>query len=151
MIWALTISGPPRTKKTSNVMALAGGRRIVLPSAAWRKWAKSAQITFSDPQVAVAWYANGPILCPVTCRALFYRDARRGDLVGFMQGLADLLEQRQVLTNDRLIESWDGTRLLVDRARPRVEVLITPLEEQAAVHAAEGSAPASTTRQLGAR
>ena len=130
MIWSLTISGPPRTKKTSNVMALAGGRRIVLPSAAWRKWAKSATIAFTDPkdarQLLAAWYANGPITCPVSCRALFYRDARRGDLVGFMQGLADLLEQRQILENDRLIESWDGTRLLLDRARPRVEVVIAP-------------------------
>jgi hypothetical protein len=147
VIWALTISGPPRTKKTSNVMALAGGRRIVLPSAAWRKWVKSAGITFQDPQLAAAWYANGPILCPVTCRALFYRDARRGDLVGFMQGLADLLEQREILTNDRLIESWDGTRLLLDRTRPRVEVLITPIEQQEAIHGAEDTAPASTKGQ----
>ena len=125
MIWSLTISGPPRTKKTSNVMALAGGRRIVLPSAAWRKWVKSAEITTNHEAIG-ALYANGPILCPVSCRALFYRDARRGDLVGFMQGLADLLEQRQILENDRLIESWVGTRLLLDRARPRVEVVIAP-------------------------
>lgn len=144
MIWALTIVGPPRTKKTHNVLATAGRRMIVLPSKAWSRWVKSAAIDFTDPQVATAWYANGPILCPVSCRALFYRDALRGDLVGYMQGLADLLEQREILTNDRLIESWDGTRLLLDRARPRVDVLITPIEEQAAVHAGHGTPAAST-------
>jgi hypothetical protein len=55
---------------------------------------------------------------------LFYRDAERGDAVGYYQGLADLLEKRGVVANDRLIMSWDGSRLLKDSANPRVELTL---------------------------
>jgi hypothetical protein len=96
----------------------AGSRRIVLPSAAWRRWAREAPLTWQQ-----AFYAP-PIRDAVNCRALFYRDANRGDAVGFYQGLADLLEQRAVIANDRLIVSWDGSRLLKDAAEPRVEVVL---------------------------
>jgi hypothetical protein len=127
VIWRLVISSPPRTKKTSNVLAVAGRRRVVLPSQAWRRWARTAEITFLDGETLRAWYANGPILCALNCRALFYRDADRGDAVGFYQGLADLLEQRGVVENDRQIRSWDGSRLLIDRTRPRVELVLEPV------------------------
>ena len=65
-----------------------------------------------------------PIAASVSCSAIFYRDADRGDLVGYMQGLADLLEKRGILKNDRQIVSWDGSRLALDRDNPRVEVLL---------------------------
>lgn len=120
MTWTLTVLGAPRTKKTSNVLARAGARRVVLPSAAWRKWAKSA--------VVLIWSPGCPVTVPVNCAAVFYRDADRGDAVGYYQGLADLLEARGVVANDRLLVSWDGSRLAVDRARPRVEIVLTVAE-----------------------
>ena len=34
-----------------------------------------------------------------------------------------------ILPDDRIITSWDGTRIAgIDKARPRVEIVITPLE-----------------------
>jgi len=114
------ILGAPRTKKTSNrVVRLRGkkaGRPLVLPSKAWATWCRFAMI---QP-------ASGlDVVVPVNCAATFYRDANRGDLVGYMQGLADLLEKRGIIANDRLIVSWDGSRLAVDRDRPRVEITLT--------------------------
>jgi hypothetical protein len=47
--------------------------------------------------------------------------------VGYYQGLADLLESRGILANDKHIVSWDGSRLLKDAARPRVELILTPV------------------------
>lgn len=58
---------------------------------------------------------------------LLCRDADRGDLVGYLQGLADLLEKRGVVANDKWIQSWDGSRLAKDKANPRVELTLTPL------------------------
>jgi hypothetical protein len=56
-------------------------------------------------------------------RATFYRDRNGpGDAVGYYQGLADLLEKRGIVANDRQLVSWDGTRITLDRDRPRVEV-----------------------------
>jgi hypothetical protein len=70
-----------------------------------------------------------PIDYPVNCRALFYRDANRGDAVGLYQGLADVLEHGGVVTNDKYLVSWDGSRLLKDSARPRVEVELIAIGE----------------------
>ena len=143
---ALVVFGAPRTKKTHNVLRRSlghGGRPAVFPSAAWRRWVKEATfaelrygevlnlpVLPSDAVKRMLWAARirsaplhyFPLERPVNCRARFFRDADRGDLLGFEQGLADLLEVRGLITNDRLIVGWDGSVLLVDRARPRVEL-----------------------------
>jgi Holliday junction resolvase RusA-like endonuclease len=72
-----------------------------------------------------------PLAGLVNIRALFYRDANRGDATGLYESLADLLQDAQILRNDSQIENWDGSRRLVDKIRPRVEVFITVLEERA--------------------
>ena len=42
---------------------------------------------------------------------------------------ADLLERLGIVDNDQWFQRWDGTRLFVDRQRPRVELTITPITE----------------------
>jgi hypothetical protein len=118
----LVIYGAPRTKKNSNRLVTAGGRQRVLPSAAWKGWAASARLEYQAKLFPLRGVAY-----PVNCCALFYRDAERGDAVGYYQGLADLLESRGILANDKHIVSWDGSRLLKDAARPRVELILTPV------------------------
>lgn len=63
----------------------------------------------------------------LNCQALIYRDADRGDAVGYYQGIADLLEKLRILSNDRMIVAWDGSRLLKDPERPRVEIVLTEM------------------------
>ena len=63
----------------------------------------------------------------MNCRALLYRDALIGDAAGYYQALADWLESSGVIVNDRLIVQWDGSRLLKDAARPRIEVTLEEL------------------------
>jgi hypothetical protein len=123
---ALTIWGVPRTKKNSGRIVPRGRRHIILPSEAWETWCKQVV-----PQIRQALAGAGmqPIAHPVNCRALFYRDALRGDPVGFYQGLADLLEHGGVVANDKWIVSWDGSRLLKDAERPRVELVLEPTGE----------------------
>lgn len=119
----LVVHGAPRTKKTHNAVVRAGKRTVVLPSKQWREWVKTAGIG--------GWNARGHrvISEPVNCRAIFYRDADRGDAVGYYQGLADLLEKRGIVANDKWIRSWDGSRLEVDRERPRVEITLERIGE----------------------
>lgn len=64
----------------------------------------------------------------LNCAAIFYRDANRGDAVGYYQGLADALESAGVLSDDKWIMQWDGTRLAKDAKRPRIEVTLTALD-----------------------
>lgn len=121
----LTLPGIPRTKKNSGRIVHAGGLRL-LPSKAWERWANMV-----SPMLR-AWALRNqlqPIASPVNCAALFYRDADRGDAVGFYQGLADVLEKAGIVENDKHIVSWDGSRLRKDAARPRVELALTPTEK----------------------
>lgn len=126
---ALTIPGTPRTKKTSNRVVRAGrsGKIRVLPSAAWAEWCLDVH----------AWWVKLPAASrrgfPLPDQdynicALIYRDALRGDAVGYYQGLADVLQVIGVVTNDVQLCTWDGSRLLLDRANPRVEITIEPIE-----------------------
>ena len=122
----LTIPGAPRTKKNHGRRVHAGGRVLTMPSLAWQEWCDAVA-----PQIR-AWALRNrvqPIARPVNCAALFYRDALRGDAVGFYQGLADVLEKAGIVENDKFIVSWDGSRLRKDAARPRVELALTPTEK----------------------
>lgn len=133
--WHIIVDGAPRTKKTHNVMARAGrnqrGRGIVLPSKAWVAWTRGAKIEVNVGIHSPCWQSIAlmqPVRSIVNCRALFYRDANRGDAVGYYQGLADLLQKRTVIVDDKQIVSWDGSRLLKDAAHPRVELWLEVVE-----------------------
>jgi Holliday junction resolvase RusA-like endonuclease len=126
----LVIPGAPRTKKTSNRIVRVGGYNKILPSAAHDLWFERAMLLMRADVRALTTAGLAPIARSVHVRALFYRDAARGDLVGYQQALADFLERAGVIVNDKYVVSWDGTRLEVDRARPRIEVTVTVLDEK---------------------
>lgn len=128
MTYSLVVHGPPRTKKNHGSVIQRGKRRFHIPSAAWTAWLELARIVVNGKTKPYRdnWEdCVGALDVPVNCRALFYRDANRGDAVGYYQGLADLLERRGIVANDRQLVSWDGSRLLVDREAPRVEIELT--------------------------
>jgi len=128
------------------------GTRLITevhPSRAWRRWlaraivrvegryrlvhvpqARRWMLALEDSQTVVPARPWTPISRPVNCRAVFYREAERGDLIGYCQGLADLLQATGVVEDDLWIRGWDGTRLARTRqGPPRVEVELTPLGE----------------------
>lgn len=137
----ITFEGAPRTKKNHGRVVHARGRPLHLPSEAYSAWcdAASPRITAAMRRIFAgdigALVAGVDVKCntrlrgfidyPVNCAALFYRDANRGDAVGYYQGLADLLEAAGVVKNDKWIVSWDGSRLFKDAARPRVELMLS--------------------------
>lgn len=118
------LPGTPRTKKTHNRIVKVRGRTLIIPSASHDSWLKAVlphlkaqlmRIRSTDP-------AACPVTVPVNCCALIYREKAIGDAVGYFQAIADALEHAGAVENDRLIVSWDGSRLLKDAANPRVEV-----------------------------
>ena len=54
-------------------------------------------------------------------------DKRRGDLVNYQEAALDILVRAGVLADDnyKIVASMDGSRVLVDKARPRTEIEIT--------------------------
>lgn len=130
---SFTIPGPPRTKKTSNRIVRCGKFPKVLPSKAFEEWNRMAQIRLRARGALAVLGSGGceiskelclPLEVPVNCRALFYRERMTGDAVGYYQALADALEEAGIVENDRLVVSWDGSRMLKDAANPRVEVVL---------------------------
>ncbi len=124
----ITLPGAPRTKKNSANIQMAGKRKIVKPSEAWLAWRDRVQ----------AWLWKQPLVfrrsfplptADYNIAAIFYRDALRGDAVGYYQGVADVLEDVGILTNDEQLVQWDGSRLSIDRDLPRVELTLTPIGE----------------------
>ncbi len=113
------IPGPPRTKKNHGRRIMRGKRIFNVPSEAYTEWNKLAVWSLRRNNLDV-------IDCPVNCRALFFREALVGDAVGYYQALADTLENAGVLTNDKLIVSWDGSRILKDALNPRIIVTLEP-------------------------
>lgn len=119
----LVLYGAPRTKKNSGIITTRGKHPRMMPSAAYSAWDRMAQLQLAKWRAAMR--VNVSCEVPVNVKALFYREALVGDAVGFYQALADTLEKGGIVENDRLIVSWDGSRLLKDANNPRVEVEIT--------------------------
>jgi hypothetical protein len=143
------INVAPRTKKTHNLAVTIrpkDGRKpfqTVLPSEQYRQFFGLAMREV--PLIRHGLMAEGfelPILGNLSVRALFYRDTDSGDAAGYYQGLGDFLQSAKyddkgkrkrdgagIIDDDRQIKDWDGSRLLIDRSEPRIEVYITVLRE----------------------
>jgi len=125
------IEGPPVTKKNSpRILRGRNGRPFVAPSKASQRWQRDAAIELLRQyrrghkcQAGVAAFT-----APVNLRALIYRKHDGpGDLDNYIAAVCDALQTAGIVANDRLIRGHDGSRLLVDRERPRVEIELTPL------------------------
>lgn len=123
-----TILGPPRTKKNSQQIRInrRTGSRFVAQSDTARAWEEMAvlQLATQFRKQSASGVAHAS---PKNLKALFYRDRAVGDLGNFLSAACDALERAGVVVNDRLIGGFDGSRLLLDRENPRVELELTDL------------------------
>lgn len=144
-IYRLVIKGAPRTKKNHGQIVFKrvptpklpaglclkcrrGSLPILLPSESFQDYEKIAL-----PQLRDQWRGREPLTERVYVHAVFYRDVASGDLVGFHQALADILEAAKVIENDRLVRGWpvpedgDDDALRKDARDPRTELVIRVL------------------------
>lgn len=136
MICHFTIAAwPPRTKKNSSRVVKVGRFTKVLPSKAFCDWQDAALLEAIQTKFSLARFGvRLPITCGVQVRALVFREASIGDAVGFYQAIGDFLQAAGIIANDRQIVHFDGSRLLKDSARPRIEIEIyQALPEQMAM------------------
>lgn len=121
-----TLPVKPRTKKNSrrHIQRRAkSGKQITVPLPSEAYASMEAQIVAYVRTAGLGWGLSQP----VNCAAVFYRDAHRGDAVGYYQALGDALEAAGVVSNDKWIVQWDGSRLRKDANRPRIEVTLTAI------------------------
>lgn len=118
IVLAFTIPGPPVPCGRARVTR----RGTFTPDRTRRYEAHVALCA----RVAVA-RANGfPLAGDVAVRLDVYRVARRGDCDNFAKSVLDGM-RRIVFADDRQVQRLD-VRMFVDRARPRVEVRVGPVE-----------------------
>jgi Holliday junction resolvase RusA-like endonuclease len=120
------IEGPPRTKKNSSrILRGRSGKSFVAPSAQAKAWEESAILQIKSQAWAQGRFSL-PLQEQVGLCALIYREKDIGDLLNYLAAVSDALERAGVVDDDRLIMSLDGSRLLVDKVRPRVEIEVLP-------------------------
>ena len=122
-----TIPLPPVTKKNSAQVVHTGqkcpvckrGKNVrLLPSKQYREYEEAALWCLQRKE---------PITEPVNVRCLFYMPtARRVDLVNLLEAVCDVLVAAGVLADDNsdIVHSHDGSRVFIDREKPRTEIFV---------------------------
>ena len=116
-----TLLGTPRTKKNSQrIFRLPGGGARIAPSAAYVQYEKDCLWQIRSPP--------RPLAGPVNVKCLYFMPTRRRvDLTNLLEATDDILVKAGVLSDDcaAVVAAHDGSRVLLDRKRPRVEITIT--------------------------
>lgn len=114
----ITLPGSIRSKKNSKRIFSCGRFKRVLPSKAYEAWEKEARL-----EVCFYWERENPLTCPVSVEAHVFYAGKQPDLSGCLESIGDCLEGI-VWADDKLIESWDGSRLHHDKKNPRTEITV---------------------------
>lgn len=122
----LTIPSPPRPKKNNmRVIRTAKGVSRLVQHPRYLQFASDVcAVVMQKRQLLRAPLSGKLHIC-----ARFYCDNDQSDLINLEQGLADALEKAGLVQDDHQFASWDGSSRETDRARPRVEITITPFSE----------------------
>lgn len=125
LLWCATLKGPPRTKKNhQRILRGAGGRPTIAQSKEYIQYEKDCLWQIRSPPQ--------PLAGPVNVKCLYYMPTRRRvDLTNLLEATDDILVRAGVLSDDcaAVVAGHDGSRVLLDRKRPRVEIEITEMEE----------------------
>lgn len=123
-----TVPVAPVTKKNSQQILTnpKNGRPFIVPSKAYKEYEDKAG-WFLKPRPVK------PISEPVQVKCLFYMPThRRVDLNNLLSAATDVLVKHKILADDNceIIVSHDGSRVLYDKANPRTEIEISPMETE---------------------
>lgn len=115
----------PRSKKNSQRIVINSrtGRPMILQSETYKEYEHNAGWFLKRPE--------RPIDCAVNVKCVFYRDsARRCDLTNLLEAIDDILVKYRILADDnfKIIQSHDGSRVFIDKDRPRTEITIERAE-----------------------
>ena len=115
----ITIPGNPATKKNSSEIHINSktGQRFVAPST-----------RFKEYQDMALWFVpRMEIDYPVNIKCVYYRETKaRVDLTNLLEATDDILVKGGTIKDDdwRIVAGHDGSRVLFDKANPRVEITI---------------------------
>jgi Holliday junction resolvase RusA-like endonuclease len=114
----ITLLGKPITKKNSMRIISCGGRPRLIQSKAYLAYEEDCL-----KQLCGGWI---PVNVPIEASCKYYlKDKRKTDLTNLLAATHDILQKSGIITDDALIVSLDGSRIMgVDKGNPRVEIII---------------------------
>lgn len=121
-----TLPVRPVTKKNNGRIVMRGNYPILLPSEQYLKFEKE-----SLPYFIHVKNTAGVINYPVNCECIFYMDARRRvDLANLLNAVDDAMVKSGLIIDDNrdIIAGHDGSRVLHDKANPRIEITILEMQ-----------------------
>ena len=112
----------PRTKKNSQQIMInrKTGRPFVMQSSKYKEYEQSCGYFLKK--------LPKPINEPVNVKCVFYRETKiRCDLSNLIAAIDDILVKYGILADDnfKVIASHDGSRVYIDKEKPRTEIEIT--------------------------
>ena len=119
----------PVTKKNNGRIVMRGNYPILLPSEQYLKFERE-----SLPYFIHVKNTAGVINYPVNCECIFYMDARRRvDLANLLNAVDDAMVKSGLIIDDNrdIIAGHDGSRVLHDKANPRIEITILEMQDYA--------------------
>lgn len=130
-----TIPLEGRTKKNHQMIAGAG-HRCPKCGKHEKQWIRQGAYHDEFAEAAALYIRPRPprpIECAVNVKCLFYmKTHRRVDALNLLATIDDLLVDCKVLADDnsRIVAGHDGSRVLYDKDRPRVEIIITKMPDE---------------------
>lgn len=122
-----TLPIAPRTKKNHGQVVMMGRYPRILPSKPYRAFEK-AVVEYIEEH-----FGNiEPIDFPINLKCVFYKDKDyKSDLAGYLQAVQDALVKAGMLIDDnhKIVTGTDGSRVMLDRKEPRIEIEITKVSE----------------------
>ena len=122
-----TIPGKPVGKKNSMRIILRGGHPALTQSDEYKAYEELAGLYIPNK-----WDC---LQGPVNVKCVYYvPDLRRRDLANLQQATLDILVKYGVLRDDcwTVVQSMDGSRVYLDKDKPRAEIEITEVAEEGA-------------------
>ena len=121
-IYKAMIPIEPKTKKNNQKIIYRNKKPIIVQSDAYKQYERDAGWFLLTPRE--------PISHPVNVKCIFYRSTeRRVDLTNLLEAIDDILVKYHVISDDnfKIIAGHDGSRVLIDRQKPRTEIYIEEL------------------------
>lgn len=116
----IVLHGRPITKKNSQRIVVAKGRKMILPSKQYLEFEKNCLKQITGKQKL-------NIQDRINMQVVYYMPTRhRVDLVNLLEATCDILVKAGVIADDNsnIVASHDGSRVLYDKTNPRTEIII---------------------------
>ena len=120
-----TIPVRPATKKNSGQIIQVKGRNILIPSKQYKQFEKDCL-----PYLNRVKNAAGIINFPVNVQCVFFTETKRKiDLPNLLNAVDDAMVKSGLIIDDNrdIIAAHDGSRVFYDKYTPRIEIIITEM------------------------